>query len=228
MRALLRGYFITGTDTGVGKTEVGCFIARTWRERGLTVGACKPAETGVDRGAPRDAVALAAAAGDERSIEEICPYRFEEPLAPAVAAARARVTIEPARLEAAIAAAFRGRDRVIVESAGGLLVPYADGCDGVDLVASTGLPAILVGRLGLGTINHTRLSVEALRRAKVRIDAVVLSVGGVGSAPPPGDVAAETNPGVLQALLPDVPVVVFPLIDPKNPPRVPALEALVV
>lgn len=224
----LRGYFVTGTDTGVGKTEVGCFVARTWRARGLTVGACKPAETGVERGVPRDAAALAAAAGDARPIEEICPYRFDEPLAPAVAAARACTALDPARMEAAIAAAFRGRDRVIVESAGGLLVPYADGCDGIDLVVRSGLPAILVARLALGTISHTRLSVEALRRAKVRVDAVVLSVGGEGAAPPPGDVAAETNPGVLQQLLADVPVVVFPLIDPKSPPRVPALEALIV
>ena len=224
----LRGYVIAGTDTGVGKTEVGCFVARTWRARGLTVGACKPAETGVEGGVARDAEALAAAAGDTRPIEEICPYRFPEPLAPAVAAARAGAAVDPARVEAAIAAAFRGRDRVVVETAGGLLVPYADGFDGIDLVARTGLPAILVGRLGLGTINHTRLSADALRRAKVRVDAIVLSVGAPESAPRPGDVAAETNPAVIQRLLPDLPVVVFPLLDPKNAPRVPALEALLV
>lgn len=226
----MRGYFVTGTDTGVGKTEVACFIARTWRARGLTVGACKPAETGVagDERTPRDAMALAAAAGDVRGVDEICPYRFSEPLAPAIAAMRAGVTIDPERLSLAVEAAFRGRDRVIAESAGGLLVPYADGCDGVDLVARSELPTILVARLGLGTISHTRLSVEILKSRKIRIDAVVLSVGGDETAPPPGDLAAETNPAAIQALLPGIPVVVFPLIDTKNPPRVPALEALLV
>jgi len=224
----MRGYFVTGTDTGVGKTEIACFIARTWRSRGLTVGACKPAETGVERDEPRDAAALAAAAGDARTLDEICPYRFPEALAPAVAATRAGVTIDPARLNLAVEAAFRGRDRVIAETAGGVLVPYADGCDGVDLVVQSGLPTILVARLALGTINHTRLSVEALKTRKVRIDAVVLSVGSGESAPPPGDIAAETNHAVLQAMLPGLPVIVFPLIDPRNPPRVPALEALIV
>lgn len=224
----MRGYFVTGTDTGVGKTEIACFIARTWRARGLTVGACKPAETGVERDQPRDAAALAAAAGDTRTIDEICPYRFAEPLAPAVAAKRAGVVLESARLSLALEAAFRGRDRVIVEAAGGLLVPYADGCDGIDLVVASGLPTILVARLALGTINHTRLSVDALKSRKVRIDAVVLSVGSGDTAPPPGDIAAETNHAVLQAMLPGLPVIVFPLIDPRNPPRVPALEALVV
>ena len=224
----MRGYFVTGTDTGVGKTEVGCFIARTWRSRGLTVGACKPAETGVERGVPRDATALAAAAGDARAIDEICPYQFEEPLAPSIAAQRAGVAIERERLGAAVEAAFRGRDRVVAETAGGVLVPYTDGCDGADLVAGSGLPAILVARLGLGTISHTRLSVEALRARKVRIDAIVLSVGAPDGAPPPGDLAAETNPAVIQKLVPQIPVIVFPLIDPANPPRVPALEALVV
>lgn len=224
----MRGYFVTGTDTGVGKTEVACAIARTWRARGLTVGACKPAETGVEKDVPRDAAALAAAAADMRPIEEICPYRLEEPLAPAVAAKRAGITLDPERLGSAVAAAFRGRDRVIAESAGGVLVPYADGFDGIDLVAATGLPSIVVARLGLGTISHTRLTVEALRAKKIRVDGVVLSVGSDETAPPPGDLAAETNPAVIQALLPGIPVVVFPLIDPANPPRVPALEALIV
>lgn len=223
----MRGYFVTGTDTGVGKTEIAAFIARTWRSRGLTVGACKPAETGVDR-APHDAMALAAAAGDTRNLDEICPYRFTEPLAPAVAAKRAGVTIDAERLSAAMEAAFRGRDRVIVEGAGGLFVPYADGCDGIDLVEKSELPTILVARLGLGTISHTRMSVEVLKARKIRIDAIVLSVGGDETAPRLGDLAAETNPAVIQALLPGIPVVVFPLIDTKNPPRVPALEALVV
>ena len=100
--------------------------------------------------------------------------------------------------------------------------------DGIDLVVTSGLPTILVARLALGTISHTRLAVEALKSRKVRIDAVVLSVGGGDAAPPLGDVAAETNHAVLQAMLPGLPVVVFPLIDPRNPPRVPALEALVV
>lgn len=221
------GYFIVGTDTGVGKTAVGCFVARLWRKRGLTVGVAKPAETGCLPD-PLDALALAEAADDRRPLEEICPYRLAEPLAPAIAAERAGVAIEPARLRAAVEAAARGRDRVLAEAAGGLLVPYATGFDGIDLVAEIGLPVVLVGRLGLGTINHTRLSVEALRQRDVKIAAVVLDVGGEGTAPPVGDVAADTNPSVLQKLMAQVPVLVFPVIDPGNPPRVPALESVIV
>src|SRR5688572_16303141 len=84
----MKGLFVTGTDTGVGKTEVARYVARLWRSRGLTVGVCKPAETGVGAAGPLDAIALAEAAADERPIHEICPYRFAEPLAPAVAASR--------------------------------------------------------------------------------------------------------------------------------------------
>jgi dethiobiotin synthetase len=227
----MKGLFVCGTDTGVGKTEVACFIARLWRSRGLTVGVCKPAETGVDpadRGSPRDARALATAGGDSRPIEEICPFTFAESLAPSVAAERAKSAIDPDKLTDAIAAAAQGRDRVVVEAAGGLLVPYAPGFDGIDLLARSGLPAVLVGRLGLGTINHTRLSVEALRTRAIKIAAIVLSVGNEKSAPRVGNVAAETNPGVLAKLLPGMPVVVYPVVDPKNPPRVPALEALII
>jgi dethiobiotin synthetase len=221
------GLFVAGTDTGIGKTAVGCVIAGIWRARGLTVGVAKPVETGCDPD-PLDAKKLAEAAGDERAIEEICPYRFREPLAPAVAAAREGRPIDPARLLSAITAAARGHDRVLAETAGGLLVPYADDCDAIDLVRDSGLPVLLVGRLGLGTINHTRLSVEALRARKVKIAGVVLSVGGRETAPPPGDVAAETNPATLRALLPGIPVVVFPHLDPRSPPKMAGLEEIVV
>lgn len=223
----MKGLFVTGTDTGIGKTEVACAVARIWRARGLTVGACKPAETGCAPD-PLDAKRIAAAANDSRPLDEICPVQLAEPLAPAVAARRARVTIERSRLVAAIDAAGRGRDRVIVESAGGVLVPYADDFDGIDLIVASGLPALLVGRLGLGTINHVRLTVEILRARKIKLTGVVLSVGGAGAAPPVGDVAAETNAAVLSELLPGVPVLVFPHVDSKNPPRIPALENLVV
>ena len=223
----MTGLFVAGTDTGIGKTAVGCVVARIWRSRGLTVGVAKPVETGCNPD-PSDARLLAAAAEDERAIEEICPFQFREPLAPSVAAAREGRLIEPARLLSSIEAAARGRDRVLAEMAGGLLVPYAAGCDGIDLVRESGLPALLVGRLGLGTINHTRLSVEALRARKIRIAAIVLSAGGKDAAPPPGDVAAETNPGTLRALLPEIPVLVFPHLDPLKPPKLAGLEEIVV
>ncbi len=223
----MKGIFVVGTDTGVGKTVVGCYVAKVWRSRGLTVGAVKPAETGCAPD-PADARALAEAAGDARPIEEICPVRLREPLSPMVAAERAGERIEPDRLLAAVAAAGRGRDRVIAEAAGGLLAPYAEGFDGIDLVARSGLPALLVGRLGLGTLNHSRLSVDRLRAAKVKVTAVVLSVGDAAVAPRVGDVAAETNPAVLARLLEDVPVVVFPVVDRRHPARVPGLDAIVL
>ncbi|HVO29283.1 MAG TPA: dethiobiotin synthase, partial [bacterium] len=115
----MRGIFVSGTDTGVGKTEVACVVARIWRSRGLTVGAAKPVETGVMASGPADAQRLARAAEDTRPIAEICPMQFSEPLAPAVAAERAGTPLEPERLLAAVVAAGRGRDRVVAECAGG-------------------------------------------------------------------------------------------------------------
>jgi len=118
MSALL----VTGTDTGVGKTFVACALATALRQRGRRVAVMKPVETGVE-GEPADALALRAAAADPAPLGDICPYRLRAPLAPAVAARLEGVTIDVARLVALVARRRQDADVLLVEGAGGLLVP---------------------------------------------------------------------------------------------------------
>ncbi len=162
-----KGLFITGTDTGVGKTFVAGAIAAHLRSKGKSVGVLKPAETGCrERGGelyPADAMLLKKAAGTDDPIELICPYIFSEPLAPAVAAKRAKVKINIGLIEEIYKMLSERHDFVIVESAGGLMVPLSGKYLNLDLAQALNLPVVIVGRAGLGTINHTMLTVTAAR-----------------------------------------------------------------
>jgi dethiobiotin synthetase len=170
----MRGLFVTGTDTGVGKTAVSCAIAVLARRSGISLAVMKPAESGCPPDAPGDALSLIAAAGSTDPLELVCPYRLPEPLAPAVAARRAGRTISIGHL--VDCARTLGRDRpLLVEGAGGLLVPYTDQETTADLIEALGLPVLVVGRAGLGTINHTALTVEALASRGLTVRAVVLN-----------------------------------------------------
>lgn len=185
--------YVAGTDTGVGKTVVACALARAMRGRGLRVGAFKPVETGcADPGRPADALALLEASGCGEPLDAVCPYRFREPLAPAVAAARAGAEIDPGLLGERLHTLRESHDLVICEGAGGLLVPLAEGVLSLDWVARFGLPVLLVGRLGLGTLNHTLLSARCLEDRGVPLLGTVLS-----ATAPPSTAAEETNPRVL-------------------------------
>src|SRR5207253_9614410 len=125
-RGSVSALFITGTDTGVGKTFVACALATAFRQRGLRVAVMKPVETGVE-GKPQDARALRAAAADPAPPGDICPYRLRPPLAPAVAARLEGVTIDVTRLVTLIARRRQGADMPPVEGAGGLRVPLGPG-----------------------------------------------------------------------------------------------------
>jgi dethiobiotin synthetase len=163
-----RGVFITGTDTGVGKTWVACRIAEAWAQAGLRVGVFKPAESG----AGGDALTLIKAARCPLPLSLVRPYAFRQPMAPALAAGKPVRFATLKRCHARIAA---GSDRVLVEGAGGLLVPYAPGLDGAGIAKRLGLPLLLVARAGLGTINHSLLTLEAARRRGLRVLAVLLN-----------------------------------------------------
>ena len=159
-----RGFFITGTDTGVGKTVVACGLAAAFRESGFKVGVMKPAESGCrnERGrlTPRDASFLKAASGSEESIDRICPYRLGVPAAPSVAAARAGIQIRPdflVRLCRDMGDAF---DLMVVEGAGGLLVPLVSTYTYADLARELGLAVVVVAGNRLGAVNHTLLTLE--------------------------------------------------------------------
>ena len=175
----MSGLFVTGTDTGCGKTSVACVLARALRARGRKVAVLKPIETGceIEEGEriASDASALAAAADDARAAEEICPYRFLMPAAPNVAARDEGATIELERLERAYRSAAESAEVVIVEGAGGALVPILDSFDMLDLARLLGLPLLVVARAALGTINHTRLTLEAAQSRGLSVLGVVIS-----------------------------------------------------
>lgn len=191
--------FLTGTGTGVGKTVAGCVIAAHWAKQGRNPRVMKPAESDCaledSRLVPRDAMALKTAAGDPRPVDEICPYRYEVPLTPAHAAEREG---EPPDVECiidSIEALKKGPSPLIVEGAGGLLAPLAGGVLMSDLALAADLPLVLVAPLGLGTINHTLLSVREAKRQGLKILSVILS-DTTGEATP----AAERNPAAVAEL----------------------------
>jgi dethiobiotin synthetase len=190
---------VTGTDTGVGKTWVACGLARALRAAGLSVAVRKPAETGCGEapvsadsiahragvsvarslvGAhlrPADAAALRDAAGGTERLDEVCPYRFAEPLAPAVAARRAGVTIDVAALVRDCRERAASADVLLVEGAGGLLVPLGDGATFADLARELAAAVIVVVGARLGAINHALLTIEAARARGLSVLGLVVN-----------------------------------------------------
>jgi dethiobiotin synthetase len=205
---------VTGTDTGVGKTVIAAAIVLAMRERGVRVVGFKPVESGLADQAPSDAAILAAASGtSDASIEPL--LQLGEPLAPAVAADRAGLALDSSALERRVCDLRHAGYTLVVEGAGGVLVPLAWGYTVADLASRVGLEAVIVSRAGLGALNHAQLTVMALRARGVTVRAVVLN----GRGDPP-DVAETTNPAALARLLPDVRVIVVPRHDARD-----ALEA---
>lgn len=174
-----RRYFVTGTDTGVGKTYVTCALARRGRALGRRVFAFKPIETGVTGEVGEDQKALAEAAGGWQEGEALSLYRFEMPAAPAVAARAIEETIDLGNIRRVYKAHAEEAELVLVEGAGGIRVPVTDTLDMAGLARSldnvADLDLLVVGRAGLGTINHTLLTIEAAERDGLKVAAVVLS-----------------------------------------------------
>ncbi len=172
----MSGVFVTGTDTACGKTAVAAALARSARSDGLRVRVLKPVETGCSSPErPEDALALAEAAGDPSPLEALCPYRLALPAAPDVAARAEGIEIALDVLVRACDAARAAADVVIVEGAGGLLVPIAPGLDMAGLAAALELPLVVVARAALGTINHTLLTLEAAHTRGLRVLGVAIS-----------------------------------------------------
>ncbi len=181
----MRGLFVTGTDTGVGKTVLSAALLAAMTAAGERVSAHKPAVTGLDELTmdasavhwPADHELLAAAAG--MSPDEVAPLRYGPAVSPLLAAELAGETLEARRLLAAGAAAVaegENPDRtVVVEGVGGLLAPLADNLTVCDLAVALRLPLLIAARPGLGTINHTLLTLQAARAAGLSVRAVVLT-----------------------------------------------------
>ena len=178
--------FVTGTDTGVGKTFVACALATALRGRGRRIAVMKPVETGVDRD-PEDARRLAAAAADPAPLDDVCPYRLRAPLAPSVAAELEGVTIDVDAIVALIARRAAGADVLLVEGAGGLLVPVVDRTTWADVAARARLPIAIVAANRLGTINHVALTARVATTYGLRIRGFVLS------HPTPPDASSPAN-----------------------------------
>jgi len=184
---------VTGTDTGVGKTVVAGGIADWFRRQGRRVAVLKPAATGCVRRreglVSEDAEFLAHCAAARFPLDLVCPQRYLEPLAPAVAAERSGTPVDWAAVQRSIDLMGRDSDVMVVEGVGGIMVPLDERHTVLDLARWLGMPAVVVARPGLGTINHTVLTVDALRGAGVKVAGVVINRYPADGA----SVAEETN-----------------------------------
>jgi dethiobiotin synthetase len=211
---------ITGTDTGVGKTVVTTAIVACMRRRGTHVAAMKPAETGRDADdATSDAALLRAAAGGGDAMELVRPVLLPQPMAPWVAAERAGVSIDLDRLDGAFRELSAGRDAVVVEGAGGLLVPITREVAYDGLFARWGLDVVIVAGNRLGVLNHALLTLRAAQATGLRVRGIVLNALASSNR----DVAEDANLATLRALADDVPVLPFPWAD--DPTDLDALAA---
>lgn len=170
----MKGLFVTGTDTGVGKTLVGAGLLRLARRRGMTPIPFKPVETGCTP-EPADARRLWRAAEPPLAPDDVCMHALALPAAPALAASAAGLRVDLiAVADRAYALSQRG-DFLLVEGAGGLLVPYAGRETAADLAARLGLPLLVVGRTALGTINHTALTLAEASRRRLPVAGYLLN-----------------------------------------------------
>ena len=225
-----KGFFVTGTGTGVGKTVVAAVLARDLRRRGATVAVFKPAVTGLDEPGEADHALLRRAAGSEQSDDEIAPYRYGPPASPHLAAAQAGEEIDPERLRGAARDAAASADRLVCEGVGGLLVPLAwQVCSGErnklarpylvrDLAVDLGLPLVIAASPGLGTINHTLLTLESARAAGLSVAAVMLTPW-----PEEPSTIERSNLETIESLG-EVPVGTLPQLDLNEPRNWPELE----
>ena len=198
------GLFITGTDTGVGKTRAGILLARQLRDRGYRVRVRKPVESGcqtvADQLLPADAEALRQAAGSIEPLERICPYPLAAPVAPPRAATLMGRTLHLAQLTSACHAGVEPGDVVLVEGAGGFLSPLAVDALNADLAVALALPVLLVATDRLGAIHQVLATAEAIQHRGQRLAAVLLSA--THQAPDPlldnaGDLSAWLNVPIL-------------------------------
>jgi dethiobiotin synthetase len=215
------GLFVTATDTEVGKTVIAGAIADWFRRRKVRVGVCKPLASGCVRRreglVSEDAEFLAHCADAPGPLDLICPQRYAEPLAPAVAAERAGQPPDWGAIDRSIVEISAASDVIIIEGVGGAMAPLDAKHTVLDLARWLKLPAIVVARPNLGTINHTLLTVNALRAANVKVAGVVVNRYPAESA----SIAQETNPRAIErwgkiAVLTIVPDEKF------EPPRLPA------
>jgi dethiobiotin synthetase len=190
------GLFVTGTDTGVGKTLIAGAIAKILADKGRSVGVFKPIATGCKRTwdglISDDTDFLSWCANSNLSLSTITPIGYRTPAAPLVSAALAGTAIDFDRIAAAYKDICQNSDIVIIEGIGGVRVPLTEQFDLLDLAAEFALPAVIVARPNLGTINHTLMTIDCVRAAKLKIAGVVINGYNAVESTPAEDTAAET------------------------------------
>lgn len=222
---LLRGYFVTGTDTGIGKTVVTAGLAANLRQKGINAGIMKPVQTGskkIDGSLVSvDALFAVKVAGITDEMELVSPYCLEPPLAPRVAAGLAGITIDLLKIKRAYRELCTRHDFMLVEGAGGIMVPIVGRFLMADLIKMLNLPALIVAKPGLGTLNHTLLTVEYAKARGIDVAGIIIN----GLKDSEAGTAEKTNPGLI-AELSGVPVMgIIPHdagvdVDTCNPGRV--------
>ena len=195
MKEIPRAVFVTGTDTGVGKTVVTAALACLLSRKGLDVGVVKPFQTGTDLGELADAEFVCACLGRDFDPDEVSPCRLRAPLSPYFAARAEGAEIPLHGIISRTEDYVSRRDVTLIEGAGGLFVPVTETVMMADLALSLGAPALLVARPGLGTVNHTMLSLGYAERKGLPVLGVVLS-----GFPEPADIASGTNPVLFRDL----------------------------
>jgi len=218
---MVRGFFITGTDTGVGKTIIAAALIRAISLLGIRVCGMKPIETECQKSEignrkseirvliPSDGMFLREIASMDDSIDLITPVRFESPLAPLPASKIENIPIDIKKIKRAHAELSKKYEAIIVEGIGGLLVPIKRHCFVLDLARDFGLPVIVVSRPGLGTINHTMLTVNCAIKEGLTVAGIIINY----SRPPEGTLAEKTNPAVLRQIS-DIPILgIFPYLE---------------
>jgi dethiobiotin synthetase len=208
-----KGFFITGTDTGVGKTVIAGAFIKTVRAQGVSVGAMKPIETGCSRIGtnlcPTDGMFLRKVAGMDENINQITPYCFEAPVAPSLASEMEGRPVSVSGILEKFNALLQRYHAVVVEGVGGILVPIRKDYFVLDLIKDMALPLIVVARPALGTLNHTLLTVNYALKEGVRVAGVVINLTRKSE----GTVSENTNPLVLRQLSPVPLLGIFPYLD---------------
>ncbi|MBI1336799.1 MAG: dethiobiotin synthase [Phycisphaera sp.] len=226
MKLQSKGLFVTGTDTGVGKTVATCAIAWQLRKRGLRVNVCKPFATGCRRDreglVSEDAEAVAHFADCRQPLHVVNPIRYAQPLAPAVAAEVEKKPVDWAGLTRAIQVLDQTGDALVVEGVGGLLVPIDNGKGNdtfivtvLDLACAIGYPVAVVARATLGTLNHTAMTVRLIQQAGLCVAGVIVN-GYEGDIARASDASMATNREWITRMT-GVPILAtVPRCDPQN------------
>lgn len=212
----MKGFFITGTDTGVGKTIIAGALIKVLSHLGVKAGAMKPVETGCVRQGeillPSDGMFLKQMAQMQEPITQVSPCCFESPLAPLAASELEKKSISIMAIKKAFYGLYSNYDAVIVEGIGGLMVPIETNYFVVDLAKEIGLPLIVVAKPGLGSVNHIMLTVNYALKEGLQVAGIIINY----SLPAENSLAEETNPPLLKQICPSPLIGIFPYLKNRD------------